>query len=117
MTPADEVLRRRNDALRAELIAASRRTEHLVESSEEFFQKRERLRKRLARVAVSAEIEPGLGVVKVTGDGRIAIELEDAKVARSDTSRLGERILTALAKAERKVAELHERVFSPPAGL
>jgi hypothetical protein len=55
--------------------------------------------------------------VKVTGDGRVAIELEDAKVALSDTSRLGERILTALAKAERKVAELHERVFSSPAGL
>src|SRR5262249_23676550 len=79
MTPSDEVFRRRNDALRAEIIAASRRTEHLVASSEELFEKRERLRKRLVQVSVSAEIEPALGVVKVSGDGRIAIELEDAR--------------------------------------
>lgn len=106
-----------NDALRAELISAARRTELLVAASDEFFEKRERFREELAGMTVSAEIEPELGVVRITGDRRITIELNHAKVATSDTSRLGARILTALAAAEREGAEIAARGLRGAIGL
>jgi DNA-binding protein YbaB len=107
MTSSDgsHYTRELNEELRAELISASRRTERLVAASEEFFEKRERFREHFAHVTVSAGIEPDLGLVKVAGDRRITIELDHAKVAVSDPSRLGDRILAALAEAERKIAE------------
>jgi hypothetical protein len=101
-----------NDALRDELIAAARRTEHLVDASEELFERREQIRERLARIAISAPIAQDLGVVKITVDRRITINFDHAKVALSDTSKLGGRILDALHVAERKLDKFIEKAFS-----
>ena len=114
MTQPDDFERaiRRNDDLRAELISASRRTEHLVEASEELFAKRERMSAGLARLVVKAQIAPDLGTIKPTADGRLTIDLDHAKVDVSDISKLGGRILDALQMAERKLDKLIEKVFS-----
>ncbi|GAA4630574.1 hypothetical protein GCM10023196_056460 [Actinoallomurus vinaceus] len=114
MTQPDDFERaiRRNDDLRAELISASRRTEHLVEASEELFAKRERMSAGLARLVVKAQIAPDLGTIKLMADGRLTIDLDHAKVAVSDASTLGERILDALSRAETKLEKLRAKVFS-----
>ncbi|GAA4618876.1 hypothetical protein GCM10023195_85120 [Actinoallomurus liliacearum] len=113
MTQPDDFQRaiRRNNELRAELHSASRRTEHLVNASEELLVKRERITASLKKLAVKAQISPDLGVVTVTADHRIIINLNQAKVAVSDTSKLGERILDALSRAETKLAEALAKVF------
>ncbi|WP_433179469.1 hypothetical protein [Actinoallomurus sp. CA-150999] len=113
MTQPDDFERaiRRNDELRAELISASRRTEHLVDASEELLAKRERMIAGLARLVVKAQIAPDLGVVNLTADGRLTIDLDHTKVTVSDTSKLGERILEAISSAETKLDKLRAKAF------
>lgn len=101
------LLRSTNDALRSELISAMRRTERVVAASEELFEARERFRAQLRDKTFSAEIEPGLGVAEVAGDGQISIRLDHAKVAASDISRLGDRVLTALQRADQELAQTY----------
>jgi DNA-binding protein YbaB len=105
MNPNIDMLRRKNDALRFELLSAVQRLEYRVTASEELFEARARFREEFRERTFSAEIEPELGVVEVTGDGRLAIRLDHAKVVASDISRLGDRILAALTRADR---ELHQ---------
>ncbi|MFC0037596.1 YbaB/EbfC family nucleoid-associated protein [Actinomadura rayongensis] len=97
--------RKRNDALRAELVSAMRRTEHLVAASDDLLAAHERFNEEFRSRSFTAEIAPGLGSVTVTGDGALTIDLDHVTAATSDVPRLGERILAALAAAEREMTE------------
>ncbi|MFC6878237.1 MULTISPECIES: hypothetical protein [Actinomadura] len=99
--PDARYARDRNDALRSELITAARHAERLVAEGENLLAAQRRFREEFRSRSFTAKIVHGLGTVSVDGEGRISIDLDSAKAALSDAARLGERILTALAEAEK----------------
>lgn len=108
-----EKLLRQNDELRAQLMSASARTELLVSTSEEFFGRREMIRAHLGNLVVSVKIERGLGVVKESPSLGLSIDLDRDNIALSDITKLGSRILAALAKAEQKLDEITKKALGP----
>jgi DNA-binding protein YbaB len=64
----------------------------------------------LARRIITREIEPGLGIVAVTGSGDLVdVRFNVDGIRTADPARLGERLLRAMNIAEEKIRGIRER--------
>lgn len=100
----------RRDAKLDEMADVSARVRAIVDAVENLAHELDMVDQISSQEQVAQEIEPGLGVVVVTGDGVLVdVRLDSRAIKMSNAALLGQRILTAIQAAKERGHRDRER--------